>query len=488
MYKPQLDDTIAAIATPIGHGGIGMIRLSGKKSLAIADKIFLGKKNTKPSQFKSYTVHLGWIVNKPKTTDSRPQTPFGFAQGKQDVRQLAAEEIIDEVLLTVMRSPKSYTCEDVVEISCHGGIVSLKRILDLVLAHGARLAEPGEFTKRAFLNGRIDLAQAEAVLDIIQAKTDSFLKVGINQLKGELTLELESIREALMGVYTHIEAIVNFPEDEVNAASKHQLLEQINSQHGRVKNLLASSDQGKILKEGIKIVLCGKPNVGKSSLLNVLLRQPRAIVTAIAGTTRDTIEETASIQGIPFQLIDTAGILEPRNLVEKEAVKRSRLYMESADLILFMLDGSRALSAQDKDLIARVENKNILVVVNKYDLAGKMNLVQLKKLFAGKTIIKISALKKIAIKDLETAIVKHVWHGKITDTPKILISNARHLEALKNCVSVLERATELFKGNHPLELTSEEIKIAVNYLDNITGRNVDNDLIDKIFSEFCIGK
>lgn len=466
MQNAYLDDTIAAISTAVGQGGIGIIRLSGKEAIAIADKIFSNKHKTKPSEFKNNTVHFGWIVKK---------------ENKK-------EEIIDEVLLTVMRAPKSYTAEDVVEISCHGGVIPLKSILHLTIDFGARPAEPGEFTKRAFLNGRMDLTQAEAVLDIIQAKTDAFLRVSLNQLKGELTLELESIRENLMTVYTHMEAIVNFPEDEVNAADKAQLFKQAKAARKKVEGLLKSSDQGKILKEGIKVVLCGKPNVGKSSLLNVLLKQPRAIVTDIAGTTRDTIEETAQIRGIPFQLVDTAGILEPRDLVEKEAVKRSHLYIDSADLVLFVIDNNCALSKEDLSLVAKVKDKNTIVLINKSDLKRKINKKKVRGLFKGRKIIEVSALKTTGVHRLEEAIVQNVWHGKITDTPRLMISNTRHVSALKNCLLLLKKVEESFSQNLPFELIAEDIKSAVSHLDNITGRNVDSDLIDKIFSEFCIGK
>ena len=480
MPKPLLEDTIAAIATPIGQGGIGIIRLSGTKALSVADKIFIGKKKKKPSQSKSFTIHYGWIMSRAKTKDQRPKT--------EDRKPKAEGEIIDEVLLTVMRAPKSYTCEDIVEISCHGGIVPMRAILSLILDSGVRLAEPGEFTKRAYLNGRIDLTQAEAVLDIIKSRTDTFLTVSMNQLKGELTVELEAMREALMSVYTHIEAIVNFPEDEVESTDKKRLMGQIDSQLVQVKKLLESGTQGRILKEGIKVVICGRPNVGKSSLLNTLLKQPRAIVTDIAGTTRDTIEETASIRGIPFQLVDTAGILKPRDRVEEEAVKRSHICIENADLVLFVLDASRPLSLEDESLFARVKDRNTLIVLNKCDLPAQIDEKKLKDTFQGKKILRISALKKIAVHALEDKIVQNVWQGNITDAPRLLISNVRHIDSLKNAAASLEKAKEALKSHLPFELVSEEIKAAVSFLDAITGRNIDSDLLDKIFAEFCIGK
>lgn len=513
MYQFKgLDDTIAAISTPLGEGGIGIVRLSGPLALAIADEMFAGKSALKPSQFKNYTVHYGKIVR-------RTRAQRNFLNGGEEIR-----EEIDEVILTVMRGPKSYTAEDVVEISCHGGMVPLKAILTLAVDLGARLAEPGEFTKRAFLNGRIDLTQAEAVLDMIQARTEAFLKVSHQQLKGELSSELESIREALIAVYTEIEAAVNFPEDEidafdgaqappfkagtggaaqshperspaiyggdsrrVDAGARKEIFEKITSAHERVNRLLRSSDQGRILREGIKIVLCGKPNVGKSSLLNVLLRQPRAIVSQIPGTTRDTIEETAQIKGIPFQLVDTAGVLEPHDLVEAEAVERSRLSMQGADLILFVVDSSEPLSVEDKQVISNILGRNILVVANKCDLPPALPEEEIQHICPKKSVIKISALKKTGIEELENAIVESVWEGSVT-TEGILVSNARHIESLKNSQENLAKARQIMEEGISLEFVSEEIKSAVNALDAITGRNIDADLLEKIFSQFCIGK
>ncbi len=464
MYQLKgTDDTIVAISTSVGQGGIGIVRLSGDNALAITDKIFLAKNKKKPSECKSFTVHYGWIKDK---------------QG----------EVIDEALLTVMRAPKSYTKQDVVELSSHGGTVVLRNVLSLACELGARLAEPGEFTKRAFLSGRIDLTQAEAVLDIIQAKTDAFLKVSTNQLKGQLTQELEGIREKLLSVYTEIEAVVNFPEDDIDPKTVEGLLQKLESARERVKKLLESSGRGRILKEGIKIVICGRPNVGKSSLLNVLLRTPRAIVSAIAGTTRDTIEETAQINGIPFQLVDTAGILEPRDFVEEEAVKRSRLLMKQADIILFVVDGSQALSQEDESILELIKGQEMLVVVNKADLKQKFSEETIRKIFPHVRLVKISALQNTAIDELELVIVEKIWHAKDVDAGGVLISNLRHVEALKACQEVLENALAELKGKLSLEFVSEEIKLAVNHLDGITGRNIDEDLLDTIFSQFCIGK
>ncbi|OGX26222.1 MAG: tRNA uridine-5-carboxymethylaminomethyl(34) synthesis GTPase MnmE [Omnitrophica WOR_2 bacterium RIFCSPHIGHO2_01_FULL_48_9] len=474
MYQlKSLEDTIVAIATAVGSGGIGIVRLSGRQAVGIADQLFISRKNKKPAEFANYTAHYGWIVKN--------------LRAGADISELQ-EEIVDEVLLTVMRAPKSYTREDVVEISCHGGVVALRTILHLALDCGARLAEPGEFTKRAFLNGRIDLTQAEAVLDIIQSKTETFLRVSTHQLKGELFCELELIREDLLNVYTEIEAIINFPEDDLDTRGREVLRERLAAAKKRVDQLLHTADQGKILKDGIKIVLCGKPNVGKSSLLNVLLRQPRAIVSDIAGTTRDTIEETAQIRGIPFQLVDTAGILEPRDLIEEEAIKRSRLSINSADLVVLLLDGSHKISQEDEQLIERIRHQNVLVAVNKSDLPYKIEEDKIQKILKHKPLLKISALHKAGIAELEQAIVEHVWHGKIEAPTGLIVSNVRHIHSLKECSKSLDKALEIFSEEISWEFISEETKSAVNALDSVTGRNIDHDLLDKIFAQFCIGK
>ncbi|MCA9405126.1 MAG: tRNA uridine-5-carboxymethylaminomethyl(34) synthesis GTPase MnmE [Candidatus Omnitrophica bacterium] len=465
MYQlKNMDDTIVAVSTAAGQGGIGIVRLSGKDALSICDRIFQSvKADTKPSQLKSHTVNYGWIVDQ-------------------------KGERIDEVLLTIMRAPKSYTKEDVVEISCHGGTISLHSILTLATEAGARLAEPGEFTKRAFINGRIDLAQAEAVLDIIQSKTKAFLKVSTHQLKGELSTELESIRQDLMNVYIEMEAIVNFPEDDIDSEGRQKLSRDIDKAKEKVDRLLSSSEHGRILKEGIKVVLCGKPNVGKSSLLNIFLKTPRAIVSEIAGTTRDTIEETAQIKGIPFQVIDTAGILTPRDKIEEEAVKRSHMHIQAADLILFVLDSSVPIEEEDIKLMNSIKEQNVLIILNKEDLFAVTTLEGVQKAFGVQTVVSVSALTKNGIELLEETIVQKVWHEKTVDTHGVMVSNLRHITALKGCRDDLQKGRDDLLNNLSLEFISEYVKQAVNGLDSITGRNIDTDLLDNIFSQFCIGK
>jgi tRNA modification GTPase len=465
MYQYKgLEDTIAAIATPAGQGGIGIVRISGKEAIGIADGILRLQAGKALKDCESHTVHYGRVMD------------------------AGSQEILDEVLVTLMQAPNSYTMEDVVEINGHGGMTVLRTVLQAVLNAGARLAEPGEFTKRAFLHGRMDLVQAEAVIDIINAKTSNFLRQSHHQLKGELSSQLKSIREELLKIYTMVEALINFPEDGIDAQGRQQILDRISIQERRVDKLLESSHSGRILKEGIRIVLCGKPNVGKSSLLNALLKEERAIVTDIAGTTRDVLQESAQIKGIPISLVDTAGILEPRDLIEKEAVARSRLFIQSADLVLLVLDHGRPLEDQDRTLMQQLKSARVLAVVNKMDLEGQMDTSVLQKMFGEEHVTKVSAFEGRSVQALEAKIVDLIRKDKNLDTDGILVSNIRHIKALQAAQKNLQEAWRLMKEGTSLEFISEETKTAVNQLDAITGRNIDEDLLERIFSEFCIGK
>lgn len=460
MHKYNIDDTIAAISTPVGVGGIGIVRLSGKEALAIADKMFFSKGRLKPSEFESHTTHYGSIKNN--------------------------GEEVDEVILTVMRAPRTYTKEDVVEINCHGGIIALRDVLDLTLASGARLAQPGEFTKRAFLNGRIDLAQAEAVLDIIRAKTDSALKISLGQLKGELSIELSKIRSALLDILTQLEASIDFPEDAGDVMGISKVGAGLRGCDARLRAMLESSRRGRIFREGIHVVICGKPNVGKSSLLNALLKQERSIVTAVAGTTRDAIEEIIDIRGIPVRIVDTAGILDPRGVVEKKAVQRSKKHIAQADIAMILFDGSRRLSAQDSAIIRKLKGKPAIAVINKMDLKQKIEKEKIFKQFIH--TISLSAKKARNIDLLEERIVELVYKGKVSGPESVVVGNLRHISCLREAQKLIAQAVSSVDNKVSMELIAQDVKDSLGVLDELSGRKFSEDLLDKIFSKFCIGK
>jgi tRNA modification GTPase len=454
MYQYKgLEDTIAAIITPAGTGGVGIVRVSGTAALAVAGRVFLARDGSGPGAWTGWTVRYGQVT-------------------------AADSGIIDEALLTVMRAPKSYTGEDVAEISCHGGPAAVRAVLERVLASGARLAQPGEFTKRAFLNGRIDLAQAEAVMDVISARTDAALRASERQLKGELSVELEAVRSALLGTLAGIEALINFPEDATDAGQAQVLRRDMAAAATRILTLLATARSGRILKEGVRVVICGKPNVGKSSLLNALLRAPRAIVTDVAGTTRDLLEETANINGIPVNLVDTAGILAPRDKIEAEAVRRSRDSVAGADIVLLVLDRSVFMDDTDRQLIEETAGPRRICVWNKADLppAGEANV-------SGEQV-RVSALTGEGLDALRAAMVRVALDSDGLDGRGPVVNDVRHAEALCRASEALAEAA----ADHPAEFTAEGIKAAVNALDAITGRHVDDDVIESIFSRFCIGK
>jgi len=482
MLKHNLDDTIAAISTPLGDSGIGIVRLSGKDAIKVADKIFLPKDGKKPSTFKTYTVHYGWVVDLDETTRQRPQGVPSAVEGRVN----ESTKIIDEVILTIMRAPKSYTKEDVVEINCHGGIVALRAVLDLVLANDCRLSEPGEFTKRAFLNGRIDLAQAEAVLDIIRAKTDSALKLGTDQLRGGLSRRINHLSQELLGILAALEASIDFPDEEIGPADPKGIRKRLNGINDELKDILDSSKHGRIIREGIQVVICGKPNVGKSSLLNALLKQERSIVTPVAGTTRDTIEEVIDIKGVPIRIVDTAGIIEPRDLVEKQAVLRSKRYINLADLVILVFDGSKQFSRQDLMLIKKLTPKPIIAVINKIDLRQHISREKLAKKF--KYVVEISAKKLKNISGLEQAIVDFIFSEGSPRAESIMVSRRRHIEAIRGAQKFVEETLNSLDNSLSLEFVAADIKEALAYLDEISGRKFSEGLLDRIFSEFCIGK
>ena len=486
MHEDSIDDTIAAPATPIGEGGIGIVRMSGARALKIADSIFVSKDGKKPSDYETHTIHYGHIV--------APQT--------NNEQRTTNNEIIDEVLLTVMRAPKSYTKEDIVEINCHGGIQTVKNALDLIVKYGARIAQPGEFTKRAFLNGRIDLAQAEAVLDVIRAKTEGSLKAAVGQLEGCLSKDISGMLDALVGIASHIEAFIDFPDEELDIIKEEALEKKIGVILDRMKSLIDSFSAGVVLREGVLAVICGKPNVGKSSLMNLLLKRDRVIVTPIPGTTRDAVEEMISLNGVPMRLVDTAGIGEVRDVLYKESSDRSRRYIERSDIILLMLDASSPINEEDMDIIRLVEGKKKLVIVNKIDLSAEFAIYDpgsstvpirdrkrhLATLFKGDAVVEISVEKKINIDLLERSILDMVWSGKYTQGESAILTNARHKELLDKAFNNMLSVSKAVKDAAHPELIAVDLKEAIFNLGLIVGRSASDDILDKIFENFCIGK
>ena len=462
MGNMFLDGTIAAISTPVGKSGIGIVRLSGKNALSIADKIFVSSNGRRPSQCPSHTLYYGRIVDK--------------------------SEYIDEVLLGVMRAPRTYTREDIIEINCHSGIVVLKRILELVLKCGARLGRPGEFTRRAYLSGRIDLAQAEAVLDVINSQTKEALNAALGQLQGRLSGQINALRKNLLDILTQIEASIDFSDQDIEPNSLKELLKKTEKASQGVKELLDTADRGAILREGITCVICGKPNVGKSSLLNALLKRDRAIVTPVPGTTRDTLEETVDLCGIPLRLIDTAGIIRGRDLAEKEAVKRSRKALKEAGLLLLVLDASRKLSSQDTAICRYISDRPAFVVLNKQDLPAKISRNEADKVLAGRKALSVSALCGTGLDRLEREIAGFIWQGKAASCSEILITNIRHQEALKKAWRSLKRAIKAVKMSRGAEIVGLDIKEAQKSLGEIIGEIRCEDVLERIFSQFCIGK
>jgi tRNA modification GTPase len=455
-------DTITAISTSPGEGGISIVRVSGDKSLGLISKIFRGKGERKIDDIKSYTMRYGNIV------------------------EYDTEEVIDEVIVSFMKGPRSFTAEDTIEINCHGGSVVTRRILEEVIRLGARLAEPGEFTKRAFLNGRIDLSQAEAVIDIIRAKTELSAKSAIMQAEGRISREIRLYRNKLLEIIAHIEATVDFPEEDLEAVTSEQVSTDINDIIQKIDTLISTADEGKIVREGLNTVIVGKPNVGKSSLMNALLEENRAIVTEIPGTTRDVIEEYINIDGIPVKIIDTAGIREAHDVVEKIGVEKSKEKIKEADLVIIMLDLSREIDDEDKEIINYIKDKRYIVLLNKSDLNKELNDEDLC-ILDSRYIIKISALTGNGVDELKKCI-KDLFFGGEIKSKDMFITNTRHKEALIRAKQSCTAAVLALKNTMAIDLASIDIRNAWSYLGEITGESLEEDIIDKIFSEFCLGK
>ena len=457
-----MEKTIVAISTASGNGGIGIIRLSGRQTFDIIDKIFIPKNKSK--DIKGYTMKYGNIVN-PKNN-----------------------EIIDEVLVAYFVAPKSYTTENMCEINSHGGTVVEKRILELCLENGAELAEPGEFTKRAFLNGRIDLSQAEGIIDLINSKTEMEAKESINQLEGNLSKKIKKIEQKMLDIMVNIEVTIDYPEYDVEEVTNSEALKKLNEIHNLLNELENSFNKGKIIKDGIKTVIIGKPNAGKSSLLNSLLKEDRAIVSDIAGTTRDTIEEYLNIEGIPLKLIDTAGIRDTENTIEKIGVEKSKKLVNDADLIIAIFDISGSLDEDDRKIIELIRDKKAIILLNKVDVLKNNNKMEeeIKKL--NKPVIKISAKEEMGLENLYSEIKKMFELNEISSNNEILITNERHKNQIIKAKQNILNAIETVKNNTPVDIISIYINQAMEDLGEITGVNVSENIINEIFAKFCLGK
>lgn len=455
-------DTIAAIATGMTASGIGIVRISGEEAFSVIDKIYRSKNGKKVlSQMDSHTIHYGYIMDE--------------------------EDVIDEVMVLLMKAPNSYTREDTIEIDCHGGVLVMKRILETVLKNGARIAEPGEFTKRAFLNGRIDLSQAESVIDIIQSKNDFALKSSMSQLRGTLTKRIQEIRGEIIHEIAFIESALDDPEHISIDGYGIELEKMISNIRYHLKKMIDSFDNGSILKEGINTVIVGKPNAGKSSLLNVLLGKERAIVTDIAGTTRDVLEEQMNLNGIILNIIDTAGIRDTTDVVEKIGVDKAKTYVENADLIIYVVDSSTELDENDKEIIEMLQDKKAIVLLNKSDLSPVTTEEEVK-LYLNKKIISISTVENTGIDELEEEIKEMFFHGNLTFNDEVYITNIRHRNALQNSYESLGMVLHSIEDGMPEDFYSIDLMSAYEELGSIIGEAVEDDLVNEIFSKFCIGK
>ncbi len=459
-----MDDPIAAVSTPIGNGGIGIVRISGKGSVDIADRIFIPADGEKISGKRSHTISYGRIAD-PKTG-----------------------ETIDEVLLMLMLSPRTYTREDVVEINCHGGILVTNRVLEIVLNSGARAAEPGEFTKRAFLNGRIDLSQAEAVMDIIESKTELSRKAAVSQLEGGLKNMVRQLREEILDMTAAIEAAIDYPEHDVEEETYSQMAERVERLKSEINRLLETADMGRIIREGVEAVILGRPNVGKSSLLNLLLKDERAIVTDIPGTTRDTVEEYMNLGGIPVKIVDTAGIRQTGDKVEKIGVEKSKARAENADIIFMVLDASVPLCEEDTEILEFIRGKRAVILVNKTDISVNIDTDELCRYTERENIIFISVRENEGIDRLTERFREMFLSGGVEMKESVLINNTRHKNMLSKAAEALDRAAVTIQTRMPEDFISMDLQDALTALGEITGDSVDDEIIDRIFTRFCLGK
>ncbi|HCU7337702.1 TPA: tRNA uridine-5-carboxymethylaminomethyl(34) synthesis GTPase MnmE [Staphylococcus aureus] len=456
-------DTITSISTPMGEGAIGIVRLSGPQAVEIADKLYKGKHLL--NDVPSHTINYGHIID--------PES----------------KEVVEEVMVSVLRAPKTFTREDIIEINCHGGILTINRVLELTMTYGARMAEPGEFTKRAFLNGRIDLSQAEAVMDFIRSKTDRASKVAMNQIEGRLSDLIKKQRQSILEILAQVEVNIDYPEyDDVEDATTEFLLEQSKEIKQEINRLLDTGAQGKIMREGLSTVIVGKPNVGKSSMLNNLIQDNKAIVTEVAGTTRDVLEEYVNVRGVPLRLVDTAGIRETEDIVEKIGVERSRKALSQADLILFVLNNNEALTQEDYTLYEVVKNEDVIVIVNKMDLEQNIDINEVKDMIGDTPLIQTSMLKQEGIDELEIQIRDLFFGGEVQNQDMTYVSNSRHISLLKQARQTIQDAIDAAESGVPMEMVQIDLTRTWEILGEIIGETASDELIDQLFSQFCLGK
>ena len=453
-------DTITSISTPMGEGAIGIVRLSGPEAVEIGDKLYKGKKKLK--EVPSHTINYGHIID--------PET----------------HEVVEEVMISVLRAPKTFTREDIIEINCHGGILTINRILELTMTHGARMAEPGEYTKRAFLNGRIDLSQAEAVMDFIRSKTDRASKVAMNQIEGRLS---DLIKQSILEILAQVEVNIDYPEyDDVEDATTEFLLAQSKKIKNEIDQLLETGTQGKIMREGLSTVIVGKPNVGKSSMLNNLIQDNKAIVTEVAGTTRDVLEEYVNVRGVPLRLVDTAGIRDTEDIVEKIGVERSRKALSEADLILFVLNNNEPLTEEDRTLYEVIKNEDAIVIVNKTDLERQLDIEEVKTMIGDTPLIQTSMLKQEGIDELELQIRDLFFGGEVQNQDMTYVSNSRHISLLKQARQTIQDAIDAAEAGIPMDMVQIDLTRTWELLGEIIGESANDELINQLFSQFCLGK
>ncbi|HBI1103756.1 tRNA uridine-5-carboxymethylaminomethyl(34) synthesis GTPase MnmE [Staphylococcus aureus] len=456
-------DTITSISTPMGEGAIGIVRLSGPQAVEIADKLYKGKHLL--NDVPSHTINYGHIID--------PES----------------KEVVEEVMVSVLRAPKTFTREDIIEINCHGGILTINRVLELTMTYGARMAEPGEFTKRAFLNGRIDLSQAEAVMDFIRSKTDRASKVAMNQIEGRLSDLIKKQRQSILEILAQVEVNIDYPEyDDVEDATTEFLLEQSKEIKQEINRLLDTGAQGKIMREGLSTVIVGKPNVGKSSMLNNLIQDNKAIVTEVAGTTRDVLEEYVNVRGVPLRLVDTAGIRETEDIVEKIGIERSRKALSQADLILFVLNNNEALTQEDYTLYEVVKNEDVIVIVNKMDLEQNIDINEVKDMIGDTPLIQTSMLKQEGIDELEIQIRDLFFGGEVQNQDMTYVSNSRHISLLKQARQTIQDAIDAAESGVPMDMVQIDLTRTWEILGEIIGETASDELIDQLFSQFCLGK